>query len=208
MRKALARQLSSYLPFIAISTTLHAFPLGVILFQEMGVPVVLEPHLSDYSVLFVESPMPSSPPSPSLSVPQDLCPKPSEAADLKSTALPILHSKAKETSEGDIKQEKVDKMNVISSAASPNFHVSAVSSNEEPIYPLEARESGIEGTVLLRLTIDPLGKIVQVEPLPPFAPLLLQRAAMRAVQQWTFRVSGATAPFKREIPIKFELSEG
>lgn len=57
----------------------------------------------------------------------------------------------------------------------------------EPAYPEQALGSGIEGRVILRVLVDPLGNVEQVLPLrAPYRGELLRMAAVAAVRHWRY----------------------
>lgn len=75
--------------------------------------------------------------------------------------------------------------------------------NRKPDYPEEARLLGIEGTVLLKVIISPLGTVRNVQVLEPKSHHLLEKAALAQIKSWRFPKS----PLGQSIilPIKFEL---
>ena len=78
---------------------------------------------------------------------------------------------------------------------------------EIPVYPLIARRLGKEGRVLLRLTIDERGNLLNVEVIegPGYG---LTEAAVEAVKKSTFTpamVDGKAVPSKALLPIRFSL---
>ena len=78
---------------------------------------------------------------------------------------------------------------------------------ELPVYPLIARRLGKEGTVLLRLTIDEKGNLLNVEVLDG-AGYGFTEAAVEAVKKSTFTpaiVDGKAVPSKAILPIRFSL---
>jgi TonB family protein len=61
---------------------------------------------------------------------------------------------------------------------------------EDPMYPEEARESGPEGRVILRVLVDAAGRVESVEPLrAPYGGELLRDAAIQAVEGWRYRAA-------------------
>lgn len=82
---------------------------------------------------------------------------------------------------------------------------------EMPVYPLIARRLGKEGRVVLRLTIDENGNLLNVEVIEG-AGFGLTEAAVEAVKKSTFlpaRSGGVPVKSKALLPIKFTLrSEG
>jgi TonB family protein len=76
----------------------------------------------------------------------------------------------------------------------------------QPVYPDDARRNHIQGTVLLRATIDKSGRISKVEPIS--GPKELTAAAIGAVEQWRYHpymLQGAPIDVQTEITVKFEL---
>lgn len=76
----------------------------------------------------------------------------------------------------------------------------------QPVYPDDARQNHIQGTVLLRAIIDKSGRISKVEPIS--GPKELTAAAIGAVEQWRYRpcmLRGAPVDVQTEITVKFEL---
>ena len=55
----------------------------------------------------------------------------------------------------------------------------------KPVYPPEARQAHIKGTVLLRIVIDKEGRITDLKLVS--GPKELAPAAISAVQQWHYR---------------------
>ena len=81
------------------------------------------------------------------------------------------------------------------------------SNNRKPCYPLRAREERIQGTVFLRITIQPSGQVAAAVPLEPRAHPLLEKAALEAVSHWTYVIPYSVRALVRDIPIIFELEE-
>ncbi len=78
---------------------------------------------------------------------------------------------------------------------------------EMPVYPLMARRLGKEGRVLLRLTIDENGKLLNVEVIEG-AGYGFTEAAVRAVKKSTFQPAaqdGKPVMSKALLPIRFSL---
>jgi TonB family protein len=76
----------------------------------------------------------------------------------------------------------------------------------QPEYPAEALARGLRGIVILALTIDTAGKVVNVDvvrSLPPF-----DEAAASAARQWEYevtKVDGKPVPVRLTVPITFAL---
>ncbi|CAK0740672.1 periplasmic protein TonB [Gammaproteobacteria bacterium] len=84
----------------------------------------------------------------------------------------------------------------------------AYRNNPPPVYPLTARNRGIEGTVLLAVVVDVSGLPIQVEIRKSSGTLILDDAARKAVQHWRFepaRRAGQTLIATVEVPIRFYL---
>ncbi|HTK28478.1 MAG TPA: energy transducer TonB [Vicinamibacterales bacterium] len=78
--------------------------------------------------------------------------------------------------------------------------------NVDPIYPIAARASRIEGVVILEAVLDEAGRVVSVRVLRP-APLLDQ-AAVDAVKQWRFTptlLNGVPVPIVMTVTVNFTL---
>lgn len=78
---------------------------------------------------------------------------------------------------------------------------------EVPVYPLVARRLGKEGNVLLRLTIDEKGNLLNVEVLES-AGYGFTEAAIEAVKKSTFlpaKIDGKAVMSKALLPVKFRL---
>lgn len=77
-----------------------------------------------------------------------------------------------------------------------------------PIYPAEARRKGIEGVVMLEMTIDQKGEIVGPIEVRQSLPLLDQ-AAIDALKQWRFAPAldrdGHPVRVILDVPMQFEL---
>jgi len=78
---------------------------------------------------------------------------------------------------------------------------------ESPAYPDEARKNGIQGTVLLTITLDENGNVGEVEVLESIDPLL-DNAAKEAAKKCTFSpamIDGKQVKAKLNLPYKFAL---
>jgi protein TonB len=77
----------------------------------------------------------------------------------------------------------------------------------EPLYPREAREQRIEGTVMVRLQIGTDGRIKTSRELS--GPALLVPAALAAVREWRFipaLLNGQPVDSEKDVSIEFKLS--
>jgi protein TonB len=77
----------------------------------------------------------------------------------------------------------------------------------EPIYPEDAKQQGIQGTVKLHAIIDRHGSVENLQSVK--GPPLLVAAAMNAVRQWRFSetlLAGQSVETEEDIDIVFRLS--
>jgi TonB family protein len=80
-------------------------------------------------------------------------------------------------------------------------------SSTKPLYPSSARQSNIQGTVILSLTIDANGKVVRAKAIS--GPLLLQQSAIESVQQWKYSpglMDGKPTPAQVTVNLDFRLN--
>lgn len=82
--------------------------------------------------------------------------------------------------------------------------------NPKPAYPLEAREHGEQGRVLLSIHIAPSGRPSEVDIVTSSGFAVLDEAAQTAVQGWRFNpaeVNGKPVGSVLLFPIQFQLEE-
>ena len=80
--------------------------------------------------------------------------------------------------------------------------------NPKPAYPLEAREKGFQGEVLLKVEVLPNGRVGQVEVKKSSGYEVLDQSALATLKQWKFipaRKGDVAISFWVNIPIKFQL---
>lgn len=85
-----------------------------------------------------------------------------------------------------------------------------MSSNRPPIYPENARRRGIQGRVLLRVSVSTEGAPVTVSIAQSSGAATLDDAAVAAVRQWRFvPASQGNRPIagSAEVPIEFRLEQ-
>jgi protein TonB len=79
----------------------------------------------------------------------------------------------------------------------------------KPVYPIEARRQGLEGKVLLRVTVAPDGRTTSVTVVESSGHAVLDRAARDGVAKWRFaparRATGTIASVI-DVPIEFKLN--
>lgn len=89
----------------------------------------------------------------------------------------------------------------------PQFNV-AYLNNPRPAYPSIARKLGLEGVVVLRVHVSAAGKPEQVRIAKSSGASVLDDAALKAVQSWTFvpgRRGETPIAHLVDVPIRFEL---
>lgn len=72
-------------------------------------------------------------------------------------------------------------------------------------YPRRARQNGIEGTVMLRVTIASDGRIAAVDIKKKHASVLLNRAALKAANKLIGMHLEGIGPLEVDVPVVFEL---
>ena len=83
--------------------------------------------------------------------------------------------------------------------------------NPKPFYPIVARRRGIQGSVILEVTVSASGAATQVLVKKSSGYKLLDRAASDTVASWRFipaSENGENIEAIVEIPIRFELTQG
>ena len=94
-------------------------------------------------------------------------------------------------------------------APAPAPKIPALVSKVEPTYPEEAKKQGIEGDVVVKVTIDEQGNVTNAE-IVKSPNELLNDAALGAVKQWKYEAPKegelttfeATVSFKLEKPVE------
>jgi len=79
-----------------------------------------------------------------------------------------------------------------------------------PLYPLIAKKSGWEGTVLVRVTVEKNGRASKVDVSRSSGHKVLDDAAVKAIKRWSFRPArDGNIPIRSVvvIPLKFSLKE-
>jgi protein TonB len=81
-------------------------------------------------------------------------------------------------------------------------------SNRKPVYPYAARRRGLEGRVVLGVTVTSDGSAAAVEVVSSSGSALLDQAALQAVQGWRFipaQRNGQAVSGRVQVPITFRL---
>jgi len=90
---------------------------------------------------------------------------------------------------------------------SPGIMVGLLNHRVQPSYPDSAKQSKIEGVVVVDAVIDECGHVVEVNPIS--GPSELIPAAITAVKQWEYRPyvsSGQPMPVETQLRISFKLA--
>lgn len=120
---------------------------------------------------------------------------------------PIVRPKAPCKNEKKSVQESLQTSTTFASpeAGPPTHSPRALGSNPAPEYPEQARAQGIEGVVHLHVTINGAGLVRHIQVIPPRTSSVLEKAALKAVQEWRFEASPLGLPQEALIPIHFQL---
>ena len=81
--------------------------------------------------------------------------------------------------------------------------------NSSPVYPPDALNRGLEGLVLLRVTVGATGRVSTVEIARSSGVRELDESAREAVQQWQFqpaRRNGKAVEWTASLPVRFRLN--
>jgi protein TonB len=73
-----------------------------------------------------------------------------------------------------------------------------------PIYPVAAKQAGVQGQVVINTTIDKKGSVVDMHVVS--GPMMLRQAALDAVHRWKFepsKLDGQPIPVQMLVTIKF-----
>ena len=79
-------------------------------------------------------------------------------------------------------------------------------SNPAPGYPEAARKKHLEGEVLIELTINQAGEVVDLKLMETQADPILCERAIETLKKWKFKISNpSVTPIKIQVPVKFNL---
>jgi TonB family protein len=67
----------------------------------------------------------------------------------------------------------------------------------KPLYPAEAKEAGVSGTVMVQILVSEEGKVIEAKPIS--GPPQLREAALEAARQWAYKPTTASA-----MPVKMQ----
>ncbi len=80
----------------------------------------------------------------------------------------------------------------------------------QPEYPTFARNAGIEGTIILKITVDERGRVIRAVVLKSAAQGIFDSAAVKAAEQWIFEPaeqSGNPVKATITVPLEFVLNQ-
>ena len=125
---------------------------------------------------------------------------------------PIKKTVEKKPAEQTAKDKRDDKKQP---EAKPQTYVQANSqpfdiSNPKPLYPVSARKRGIQGKVLLQLSITAEGKVAAVHVMQSSGFRMLDLSAVNSVKRWRFMPAlqdGQAVASVLQVPIRFVLKE-
>jgi protein TonB len=181
------RFIGGYTSSILISGIVHAIPFTLLTINHKPAPSVSTTPL----FIEVEWQQPPAPSSHSF--------KSSTISTLKGSEIPPSGPPPKRQGEPQLSPSSSPPFTPREEAENLTF------TNHKPLYPEEARLLGIEGTVIVRLTLCTAGKVQEAYALSPKAHPLLEQAALEQAKGWRFRISPSIHSIT--VPIKFELEE-
>jgi protein TonB len=94
---------------------------------------------------------------------------------------------------------------IVTDPPAPTVSRLAVMHRVDPAYPASAERAGEEGTVLLEIQVDTLGRAMNVQVARSSGFDSLDMAAIRAVKQWKFTQPSTVV--KVRVPVTFKLSQ-
>ena len=96
----------------------------------------------------------------------------------------------------------------VSTAPSAQFdHDAKLISSRPPVYPPMAKQSNIQGNVVVDANIDSRGNVVEAKAFS--GPMFLRQAAVEAVRQWKYSpalAGGRAVPTQITVTINFHLN--
>ncbi len=84
-----------------------------------------------------------------------------------------------------------------------------VGGGSNPIYPKNALDQGLTGTVILAVSVDRAGKVTAIDVTSSSGHDLLDNAAKRTVQRWTFTPAMEKGkPVPGKVNVSFQFTKG
>ncbi len=130
-------------------------------------------------------------------------------SDLKSLSAGVVSESSSGAGGMNISQGDVSSNQLVKETGGENKAARATQVNN-PIYPQSARARGIEGYVVLELSISERGTILEVRVLQSKPEGVFDQVAIEAVKKWTFTPAikdGNTVTSKIKQKVNFELDE-
>jgi len=90
----------------------------------------------------------------------------------------------------------------------PNVQQANRISGVAPVYPAEAKQNGIQGTVRLEVTIDKGGRVADLRAISGPAELIM--SAIDAVKQWVYKptvLNGEPVMVQTTVDVNYTLSQ-
>lgn len=84
-------------------------------------------------------------------------------------------------------------------------------SNPEPKYPYSARKRGLQGVVVLSVTVAPDGSVAEISIHQSSGHKVLDRSAIKTIKNWYFspaRLGDKPVVARLQVPIRFQLNKG
>lgn len=162
----------------------------------------------------IEASSAKPPPAPTPAASSALPPAPPAPASIAAPAIPA--AQTAQTNQGVLPAEAADAAPptaVVAPAAMPEpgaVHIARPdhAHSPQPEYPMALRELGVQGTVLLRVWVEPDGRPGDIRLARSSGQRLFDDAALRAVRNWRFlpaRAGEQAIASWVEFPIRFNL---
>ena len=142
---------------------------------------------------------------------QQVTPQPVEEMVPEEVAEPVKEQeqRAAEPSR-DETAEAEDKIEPVQATATPLVRLATplTQVNPPPAYPRKARRRGLQGEALLKVQVDSMGQVAQVELANSSGYAILDKAAVKAIWKWRFQPGsedGVAVSMWVLVPVKFQL---
>ena len=148
-------------------------------------------------------------PAPLKSMTSDLLAPTKLNNDLKSLSAGVVSEGSSGGAGYNISQGEVSSQKLINDSEGENSDARATQVTN-PVYPQSARARGIEGYVILEITINDRGALIDVKVISSKPEGIFEQVAIDAVRRWTFKPavsSGKSIETKIKQKVNFELNE-